>query len=142
MQRITQRLVLQAATIELATAELSSTQSLETLLQANVPSGWPPGEYDRSAQEFFLDCLKRASDRDVGWYSWYALHGHPGARSLIGAGGFLGPPDESGLVEIGFSIHPNWTGRGFATEMVGELVCRGPSYSPRWVIRFPHLLQC
>lgn len=122
MQRTTRRLVLQAATIGLAKAELSSLESLGTFLHAAVPAGWPPGEYDRSAQEFFLDRLEQGSGGAPGWYSWYALYQDGESRTLIGAGGFLGPPDDNGLVEIGFSIHPDWCGRGLATEMASELV--------------------
>ncbi len=122
MQRSTERLVLQAATIDLANAELSSLESLGTLLHAIVPAGWPPGEYDRSAQEFFLERLEQGAERALGWYSWYALHQNGESRTLIGAGGFLGPPDDNGLVEIGFSIHSDWRGRGLATEMASELV--------------------
>jgi RimJ/RimL family protein N-acetyltransferase len=122
MQRTTRRLVLQAATVDLAKAELSSLELLGKYLDATVPSGWPPGEYDRNAQEFFLERLQQGTDRSLEWYSWYALHQDGTFRTLIGAGGFLGPPDESGFVEIGFSIHPACHGRGFATEMTGELV--------------------
>jgi ribosomal-protein-alanine N-acetyltransferase len=122
MQRTTKSLVLQTATIDLAKAELLSLESLGTLLHAIVPTGWPPGEYDRSAQEFFLERLQQKSERDTGWYSWYALHQQGDSRTLVGAGGFLGPPGDQGLVEIGFSIHHEWHGRGLATEMAAELV--------------------
>ena len=122
MQRITRRLILQAATIESVQAELSSLGMFGGLLNAIVPSGWPPGEYDRHAQEFFLEHLQQGTDQVQGWYSWYAIHSNGSTRTLIGAGGFLGPPDDKGFVEIGFSIHPDWYGQGFATEMVGELV--------------------
>ena len=122
LQRMTRRLVLQAATIEMAEAELRSSNTFGVLLGAAIPSGWPPGEYDRSAQEFFLEQLRQRTDNVLGWYSWYAVHVNGSSRTLVGVGGFLGPPDESGFVEIGFSIHPDWYGRGFASEMAGELV--------------------
>lgn len=122
MQRTTRRLVLQAATIDLAQAELLSLESLGAFLHATGPPGWPPGEYDRSAQEFFLEHLQQGSERALGWYSWYALHQKGDSCTLIGAGGFLGPPDDNVLVEIGFSIHPDWCGQGLATEMASELV--------------------
>jgi ribosomal-protein-alanine N-acetyltransferase len=122
MQRTTQRLLLQAATIDLAQAELTSLKAFGALINSTIPSGWPTGEYDRSAQESFLERLRQGSDQVVGWYSWYAIHTNGASRTLIGAGGFIGPPDDSGFVEIGFSILPDWYGRGFATEMAVELI--------------------
>jgi RimJ/RimL family protein N-acetyltransferase len=43
-------------------------------------------------------------------------------RTLVGWGGFKGPPDEGGAVEIGYSIAPAWEGRGMATAAVGLLL--------------------
>jgi ribosomal-protein-alanine N-acetyltransferase len=122
MQRTTQRIILCAATIELLEAELTSLASLGRLLNATIPSGWPPGEYDRKAQEFFLERMREGFDQPAGWYSWYAIHPNAGSHTLIGAAGFIGPPDKEGLVQIGFSIHPHWQRLGFATELAAELV--------------------
>jgi predicted alpha/beta hydrolase family esterase len=122
MERPTRRLLLKSATIDLAEAEIQSIGRFSSLIGAAVPHGWPPGEYDRSAQEFFLKRLRQGTDGLAGWYSWYAILTDGPTRTLIGAGGFLGPPVAAGSVEVGFSIHTDWTGRGFATEMVGELV--------------------
>lgn len=41
---------------------------------------------------------------------------------MIGAGGYFGPPDEEGSVEIGFSIMPAWRNSGYATELTGMLI--------------------
>ena len=65
-----------------------------------------------------------ADPSDSEWFVWYAiLRGEPGTRSvLIGAGGFLGPPDVKGDVEIGYSVSEAWRGRGLGREMVEGLV--------------------
>ena len=42
----------------------------------------------------------------------------------MGAIGFVGPPDENGDVETGFSIMPEQQGRGYATELVQSIVSR------------------
>lgn len=122
----TARLDLVAATIEHVRAELEAPQRLGALFAAEVADGWPPGEYDRDAQEFFRARLEDGGDEVVGWYGWYAVrratpeHG----AAVVGSGGFLGPPDERGEVEIGFSVVESWRGQGFASELAGALVRR------------------
>ena len=41
---------------------------------------------------------------------------------VIGAGGFHGPPDDDGMVEIGYSTDPAYRRRGYARAMVTELL--------------------
>jgi RimJ/RimL family protein N-acetyltransferase len=43
-------------------------------------------------------------------------------RTLVGWGGFKGPPDDDEAVEIGYAIAPAWQGRGIATAAVRELL--------------------
>ena len=43
-------------------------------------------------------------------------------RTLVGWGGFKGPPDGDGAVEIGYAVAPSWQGRGIATVAVNELL--------------------
>lgn len=120
----TSRLDLIAATLAHVEAELDAPSQLSALLGAEVPDGWPPGEYDRDAQEFFRDCLERGGAEVVGWYGWYAIRrskAESPAR-VVGAGGFLGPPTPEGEVEIGYSLLPEARGQGFATELVRALL--------------------
>ena len=42
-------------------------------------------------------------------------------RTLVGWGGFKGPPRQS-VVELGYAVAPSWEGRGLATAAVRELV--------------------
>ena len=119
----TPRLVLVPATASLIDADLESAQALERFLGADVPSGWPPGEYDRPAMEFFRALLLQRPDA-AGWYAWYAIH-RPADRPrpvLVGSGGYFGPPDASGTIEVGYSIVPAFRALGFATELVRALV--------------------
>ncbi|WP_302052019.1 GNAT family N-acetyltransferase [Hymenobacter sp. BRD128] len=60
----------------------------------------------------------------AGWYNWYALRKAEGAtpRTLVGTGGFMGPPDAQGCVEMGYSIAADWRGQGLGTELVAGLV--------------------
>jgi RimJ/RimL family protein N-acetyltransferase len=108
----------------LVCAELRGPEHLGLLLNATVPADWPPGEYDRGAQEFFRDRLREGGDSAVGWYGWYAVRrGEQDTTAVVvGAGGFIGPPNDTGSVEIGFSIATEWRSQGFATELVSALL--------------------
>ncbi len=121
----TRRLDLVPATLALVEADLRAPGALARLLGAEVPAGWPPGEYDRSAMEFFRDRLSENPEA-VGWYGWYAVLRpvEPRGSVLVGSGGYLGPPDAGGVVEIGFSIVPEYRALGFASEIVQALVAR------------------
>lgn len=91
-----------------------------------MPEGWPAGEYDAAAMEFFRDRLEQGGPEVVGWYGWYAVRreeaGSP--ATLVGSGGYLGPPSPEGEVEIGYSLLPASRGQGYATEITQALVAR------------------
>ena len=122
---ITQTLRLQilAASRALLTAELHKPQYFPMLLGAAMPAHWPPGEYDREAMQFFLEQLTAGGRTAAGWYGWYALlkATDDTPRTLVGTGGFMGPPDGAGTVELGYSIADDWRGRGLAKELVAGL---------------------
>ena len=130
----TERLDLVAATLDHLEAELRSPSELARLLGARVPAGWPPGEYDRQAMELFRARLAEDGG-NAGWYGWYAILRPAGCQggTVIGAGGFLGPPAADGTVEIGYSIVPAFEGQGLATELVRALV--GRAFSAPGVMR-------
>ncbi len=79
----------------------------------------------------------------VGWAVWpaslervrAALAADPGAarwgtrlfvldepHTLVGWGGFKGPPDAAGVVELGYALAPAFRGRGLATAAVGAML--------------------
>lgn len=41
---------------------------------------------------------------------------------IVGHAGFHGPPDERGMVEVGYTIDPGYRRRGFATAALGALI--------------------
>jgi len=120
----TPRLQILAASRALLTAELHKPQYFPTLLGAALPTDWPPGDYDRDAMEYFLEKLTAGGRDAAGWYNWYALRKAEGdtPRTLVGTGGFTGPPDAAGLAELGFAIAADWRGQGLGTELVAGLV--------------------
>jgi RimJ/RimL family protein N-acetyltransferase len=118
-----------ASTAEHIRIELETPWLLAETINAVVSVNWPSGEYDRDALEFFLSSLESGGENAQGWYGWYAINTDIGGgqRALVGAGGYFGPPDAGGVVEIGYSVLPEWQRRGFATEMVGILVANAIS---------------
>ena len=56
------------------------------------------------------------------WVARAALDADGGA--VIGHGGFHGPPDEDGTVEIAYTVAPEFRRRGYATAMVTALLAR------------------
>ncbi len=99
-------------------------------MNATVSIDWPSGEYDQNAMAFFLSCYESGGKAAQGWYGWYAINidAISGERSLVGSGGYFGPPDSEGVVEIGYSVLPEWQRRGYATEIVNALVSHAYSF--------------
>jgi len=118
----TQRLTLIPQTLEHLRIELEEPSRLGALLGARVPEGWPPGEYDRDAMEFFRSKLESDPQLYDGWLGWYVVT-RDVTPTLIAGAGFMGPP-EDGAVEIGYSVVAEARGAGYATEIVGALVRR------------------
>ena len=121
----TPRLTLLAASRALLIAELDKPHYFPMLLGAALPAHWPPGEYDEEAMRYFLQQLTAGGRDAAGWYAWYAIlraGDEVATNTLIGTGGFHGPPSPDGTAEIGFSIAQDWQGRGLGRELVAGLV--------------------
>ena len=117
----TARLTMTAATVAIARAEIEDRPEFARMLGASVPDNWPT-ESAADVLPLFLGWLEAAPDA-VGWFGWYALANVEGSDLpvLVAGGGFLGPPND-GTVVIGYSVLPQYQGRGYATEMVIGLV--------------------
>jgi ribosomal-protein-alanine N-acetyltransferase len=111
----TARLILVPASVALARAERADRAELGRLLGAAVPDNWPP-ETLADALPVFLSALEAAPEQN-GWFGWYTLLRQPDPPTLVGSGGFVGPP-EAGTVQIGYSVLPQFCGQGIATEIV------------------------
>jgi RimJ/RimL family protein N-acetyltransferase len=119
----TERLQLRSATPELAAADLNDPSDFSRLLEADVPQDWPPPLNDDNTKAFTLNYLKENPDA-AGWGTWYfLLPGRGDERTrAIGIGGFKGKPSGEGMVEIGYSVMPDYQGLGFASEAVAGLI--------------------
>lgn len=135
------RLSLVAATPELIEKDLKGRKFLSDALDVSIPGTWPPDLYGPSAKHFALTQLDDVAEH--GWSFWYLIS-HDDPSELVGICGFKGRPDESGSVEIAYSILGNFQRKGFATEAVARLVLWAFSHhnvSEVCAETLPHLVQ-
>jgi ribosomal-protein-alanine N-acetyltransferase len=111
----TKRLTLVAP--ELARAALEDRARLGRMLGVHIPQTWPGSDFAR-----MLPRIARGSERASPGAEPTRLIVHTTDRTLIGETGFHGPPDESGTVEVGYSIIPAYRGQGFASEATRVLI--------------------
>lgn len=116
----TDRLKLLAGTEALAAAEIEDRPEFGRLLGAVVPETWPPDNL-RDVLGYFYGLYKEHPEWE-GWLTWYAIRIDGEYPMLCGGVGFKGPPDSRGMVEIGYSVLPEFERQGLATEMVGGIV--------------------
>jgi RimJ/RimL family protein N-acetyltransferase len=115
---VTPRLALIPVGIDVLRADLDGRGELAHALGVAVPDDWPPDLYDADAIHWTIRALER-DPRAANWLTHYfvlrATTVSP-APLLVGAGGFKGLPDDTGTVEIGYSIVTSHRRQGLATE--------------------------
>jgi ribosomal-protein-alanine N-acetyltransferase len=112
----TQRLKLIPATIELVDADLKGRAELERVLGVIIPESWPPEFYDPPALEYTITQLQQDPEQ-IGWWLYYFVRAEDNMPAIaIGVGGYKGPPDAEGTVELGYSVLPEYRRQGYATE--------------------------
>jgi RimJ/RimL family protein N-acetyltransferase len=93
-----------------------SKRDLAALLGTRVPEHWP-----HFPEAMALPDAPAVPDAPPPeWEAYFYIH--PADGVLVGDGGFKGPPDASGEVEIGHEIATEYWNRGFATEAAGGLI--------------------
>jgi RimJ/RimL family protein N-acetyltransferase len=115
---VTPRLALIPAGLDVLRADLAGRPALADALRVMVPDDWPPDLYDANAIHWTIRALER-DPRTANWLTHYfALRSTTGSGTplLVGAGGFKGLPDDTGTVEIGYSIVTSQRRQGLATE--------------------------
>jgi RimJ/RimL family protein N-acetyltransferase len=78
-------------------------------LKLDLPEGWP-----EFPEAFGTD----APQEGPPWTGYLFLAN----GALVGNGGFVGPPDQEGAVEIGYEIAPDYRNQGHATRAVRQLI--------------------
>ncbi|HEY0407328.1 MAG TPA: GNAT family protein [Pyrinomonadaceae bacterium] len=97
-------------------ALLRNPPRLERMLGLSIVEGW--SAFPESIARGY-EYLKERPDA-LRW--WMYLFTHTADKTLVGQGGFKGRADESGMVEIGYSIAPAYRNRGLATEAAQALI--------------------
>jgi [ribosomal protein S5]-alanine N-acetyltransferase len=101
--------------LELLEAAIDGRPELGRGLGCEVAEGW---DVFRESLRPTRDAIAADPQRGL-WRARLFVLDEP--RTLIGWGGFKGPPRD-GVVEIGYAVAPSWEGRGLATAAVRELL--------------------
>jgi RimJ/RimL family protein N-acetyltransferase len=113
----TPRLKLLPFTLELKKVTLFERDRLPEMLGVAVPDAWPGADMLEALPHFI-----EAMEQDPLGRVWDGIILHKADRVAIGGIGFHGPPDEAGMVEIGYNIIPVYEGQGYATEMARRVI--------------------
>ena len=113
---ITPRLSIVRADFPVLEAILRGNGPLSAFLGTHVDKNW--NGFGNKVFEYVTDKLNDAPS-DAAWWSYLCID--KGTNTLVGNGGYKGPPSES-AVEIGYEIAPSFRGNGLATEFAGALV--------------------
>lgn len=123
---VTDRLQLIPATVALCEAEMRGPAAVSSVLQAAVPQEWPPPVFEPDDVARVHRQLTAAPSFSQ-WTLYYVLRRlvtDAELPALIGVAGYVTPPTDDGVVEIGYAIAAEHQRRGYATEAVAALLAR------------------
>jgi RimJ/RimL family protein N-acetyltransferase len=133
---LTPRLELIAITLDMIHAGFAKSPDFAKLVNADLPEGWPPADWDDHAYEYVVDKMTRYPNSH-GWGRYIALKPtaqestNAGRRTLIGTCGATLPIEINDDPEIGYGILPAYQRRGYASEAVAALI--------EWIFSHPHV---
>jgi ribosomal-protein-alanine N-acetyltransferase len=111
----TPRLELRPLPSEAAGVLPDDREAAARLLGAALPPDWPQAD--------LLDVLPlqaAAARGEERFGLWVIIE--RSSKTVVGDIGFMGPPDQDGSVEMGYSVIPDQRRRGYATEAARALV--------------------
>ena len=115
----TARLTLRPLTVSIIEAWLSGDQSVfRRLAGGTFPVEHPVPPLMEDALPLIRDRLL-ADGRERSW-SWVGVDDHRQSAVVVGGLGFS--PSAQGVVTLGYSVYPEYEGRGYATEFARALV--------------------
>ena len=117
MKITTSRMILLSFTPELIHAALENSAASYAGMGIVPNPEWPEPDLVEALPHFRGLLLEHGA---TGYNSWLMLDGV--SREIIGSLGFLGEPDASGSLEMGFGVVPGRRLQGYCSEAVGALV--------------------
>ena len=107
-------------TVESLEAAIAGDQPrLARLAGTDASKPWNPPELVARALPRLLDRL-RTEPAAQPWLTWLVVLRATG--EVVGTVGLKGPPDETGMVEVGYATQPGHEGQGYATEGARALI--------------------
>jgi [ribosomal protein S5]-alanine N-acetyltransferase len=117
----TERLVLMTTPVHIIETRLKQEDFItELMISSTLRSVHFPPEYPGDALVLFPMMLEQYQTAPEG-LPWGGTLIEKTTWTAVGQMGFKGLPDEHGNIELGYGINPAVQGRGFATEMAGQL---------------------
>lgn len=107
----TERLILINYTLEMIQATIKGTESLEKASGYLVSQDWPGIDFF-----FYLPYVLENVKKDDRMIKWTRLVVLKEENKIIGEIGGQGIPDETGEIEIGYSIVSDYQSKGYMTE--------------------------
>lgn len=114
------RLLLQPVDVATCEAAFAGTDALSQHLNIQLPEVIDL-EYGAEPFRYTYDRIANNPD-DFIWWMYLLIHQQD--RALAGIGGYKGPPDERGIVEIGYQIYEPYRNQGLATEGAQGLIAQ------------------
>jgi [ribosomal protein S5]-alanine N-acetyltransferase len=117
---VTPRLILITITPETVRSEQANDKRLAELIGCTIPANWPHVHWEPHVFDFLLAQFEHHPEQ-IGWNRYIVFRHSYDSRTLIGTLGAFTKvaPNE---VEIGYSVLPQFEGRGLATEAAKALV--------------------
>lgn len=109
------RLRLIPCNYELLELTIKNRRLLKKIAGVEIPDSWP---VCFEAYPFFLNMIDNEPAQH-GWLNYFVIHKQD--KVMSGDAGFLGRPDENGVVEIRYCIIPEYRNMGIAKECVNLL---------------------
>lgn len=114
----TERMLLVACDLARFDAMLEGEAALSRVLGLPAAENWTGG-FDVEAVATRLRVGLASDPARLAW--WARLFLHQDDHCLIGFGGYKGPPNADGVVEIGYALAPSYRGVGLATEAASAM---------------------
>ncbi|TXC81893.1 GNAT family N-acetyltransferase [Metabacillus litoralis] len=114
----TPRLGFLPMTFEALEAAIYGEEKLQHFLGLKIIKGFIEPVHNERVFPIRLDKLRK----DPELSKWYGFVVEKNSETVVGMMGYKNPPNEKGLIEIGYGITSQFQGMGYASEMAQKLM--------------------